>query len=123
MDRQFVATYAAQGPDQCRSTAASAHMGWIRSQQYYPAVVDDVRYDGKVWAVPQFYQPPAIMLNKRVMAEAGRRRNRIDTSKPDVLLAAAKKMYKPRRRQPDPSDFDPSRHRSGGLWLLGSADS
>ena len=39
--------------------------------QYYPSVVDDVTYDGKVWAVPQFFQPPAIMLNKRVMEKAG----------------------------------------------------
>ena len=34
-------------------------------ERWYQFVVDDVRFDDKVWAVPQFYQPPAILLNTR----------------------------------------------------------
>ena len=47
----------------------------------------------KLWAVPQFFQPAAVMLNQRVLKEEGVDACQIDTSKPDQLLAAAKKLY------------------------------
>ena len=55
-------------------------------------VIDYIKYKSKVFAVPQFYQPPAIMLNERVMKAAGVTDADIDTSKPDTLIAAVKKM-------------------------------
>ena len=70
MDRRLVGTYAAQGLIRPLDTCFSAH-GVDPKSQYYPSVVDDVTYDQKLWAVPQFYQPPAIILNQRVMEKAG----------------------------------------------------
>ena len=51
-------------------------------------LVGDVTYKNQIWAVPQFYQSPAIVLNTTVMDAAGVKADEIDTSKPDVLLAA-----------------------------------
>jgi multiple sugar transport system substrate-binding protein len=118
MDRQFVGTYAAQGLIQPLDKCFSAN-DVDPDTQYYPSVMDDVTYNGHVWAVPQFYQPPAIMLNKRVMDAAGVTAAEIDTSKPDVLLAATAKMYKENGGNPAVLGFDPVGVNQAGLWLLG----
>jgi multiple sugar transport system substrate-binding protein len=118
MDRQFVGTYAAQGLIQPLDKCFSAN-GVKPDSQYYPSVMDDVTWDGHVWAVPQFYQPPAIILNKRVMDAAGVTADQIDTSKPDALLAAAKKMYKESGGNPSTLGFDAVGVNQAGLWLLG----
>lgn len=116
MDRQYVATYAAQKLimplDKCFST-----YGVDPDKQYYPFVMDDVRYDSHVWAVPQFYQPPAIILNKRVMKQAGVTAAEIDTSKPDTLVAAVKKMSKSSGGNPTVLGFDPGAT-TPALWML-----
>jgi multiple sugar transport system substrate-binding protein len=78
-----------------------------------------VTYDGKIWAVPQFYQPPAIMLNKRVMDKAGVTAADIDTSKPEALLAAVGKMYKASGGNPTTLGLDAQPTGQPGLWLLG----
>ncbi|MCU1408533.1 MAG: sugar transporter substrate-binding protein [Microbacteriaceae bacterium] len=118
MDRQFVGTYAAQGLIQPLDKCFSAN-GVKPDSQYYPSVMDDVTWNGHVWAVPQFYQPPAIILNKRVMDAAGVTADQMDTSKPDALLAAAKKMYKESGGNPSTLGFDAVGVNQAGLWLLG----
>jgi multiple sugar transport system substrate-binding protein len=118
MDRQFVATYAAKGLIKPIDGCFTAHSVDPRAQ-YYPSVVDDVTYDGQVWGVPQFYQPPAIMLNKRVMDAAGVTAADIDTSKPDVLLAAIGKMYKASGGNPSTLGLDAQPTGQAGLWMLG----
>lgn len=118
MDRRYVATYAAQGLIKPLDSCFSAYQVDPRSQ-YYPSVVDDVTYDNHVWAVPQFYQPPAIILNKRVMDQAGVTDADIDTSKPDVLLAAVQKMYKTSGNNPGVMGFDPVSTGQPELWILG----
>ncbi|SDS23099.1 carbohydrate ABC transporter substrate-binding protein, CUT1 family [Friedmanniella luteola] len=118
MDRGLVATYAAQDLILPLDSCFSAHTVDVKSQ-YYPSVVDDVSYDGHVWAVPQFYQPPAIILNKRVMDAAGVTEADIDTSKPDVLLPAVEKMYKANGNNPTTMGFDPVATGQSALWILG----
>jgi multiple sugar transport system substrate-binding protein len=118
MDRQYVATYAAQGLilplDKCYSDNKVDP-----KQRFYKAVVDDVTYKGQVWAVPQFFQPPAIILNKTVMDAAGVTNDQIDTSKPDVLLAAIAKMYKTSGGVPSVMGFNPQATGQTNLWVLG----
>ena len=118
MDRQFVATYAAQDLivplDDCYS-----ERNVNPDDAYYESVVDDLEYDDQVWGVPQFYQPPAILLNKRVMDAAGVTVDQIDTSKPDELLAAAEAMYKESGSNPSVLGFDPIGVNQAGLWMLG----
>jgi multiple sugar transport system substrate-binding protein len=118
MDREYVATYAAQGlimpVDQCfTANQVDAKSRW------YPNVVGDVTYKNQVWAVPQFYQPPAIILNTTVMDAAGVKAEDIDTSKPDVLLAAIAKMYKASGGVPTAIGFDPQATGQMYLWFVG----
>ena len=118
MDRQFVATYAAQGLIQPLDACYSTHDVDAKSLFYQP-VVDDATYDGKLYAVPQFYQPPAIITNERVMKAAGVTDDQLDTSKPDQLVAALQKMYKASGGTPTTLGFDPVAGGQAGLWLLG----
>lgn len=118
MDRAFVATYAAQGLIMPLDKCFSAH-GVDADKQYYPFVMDDVTYKDQIWAVPQFYQPPAIILNKRVMDAAGVTPDEINTSKHDELLAAIKKMYKANGGNPVTLGFDPVPTGQPELWFLG----
>lgn len=118
MERQYVATYAAQGLilplDKC-FTANNVDP----KQRYYPAVLGDITYKDQLWAVPQFYQPPAIILNKRVMNQAGVTDQEIDTSKPDVLVAAIGKMYQQSGGVPTRLGLDPQATPQANLWMLG----
>ncbi len=117
MDRQFVATYAAQGLvqplDQCFEL-----YDVDPSEYWYPQVVDDVRYDGGIYAVPQFYQPPAILLNTRVMDEAGVTVEDMDTSDTDGFLAAVEAMTVMDGANPTRMGFDPQGVQKAGLWML-----
>lgn len=118
MDRRYVTTYAAQGLimplDEC-----FAAQDVTPDEHWYPSVVDDVTYDDNVWAVPQFYQPPAILVNKAVLAEAGVTPDQIDTSKPDVLLEAIGKIYQESGGVPSRLGLDPVATGQGPLWILG----
>jgi multiple sugar transport system substrate-binding protein len=87
------------------------------AQQFYPAVTADVRYEDKIWAVPQFFQPPAaVLLNQRVLKAEGVDPAQIDTSKPDQPLAAAKKLYTENDGKPTRLGFDPVATGAGPLW-------
>jgi multiple sugar transport system substrate-binding protein len=118
MDRQFVATYAAQGLvlplDKCYSDNKVDP-----KTRFYASVLQDVTFKDQVWAVPQFYQPPAILLNKKVMDAAGVTNDQIDTSKPDVLLAAVRKMYKASNGVPSVLGFNPVATGQSNLWVIG----
>jgi multiple sugar transport system substrate-binding protein len=117
MDRQFVATYAAQGlvmpVDEC-----FALYDLDPDEYWYPQVVDDVTYDGNVYAVPQFYQPPAILLNTRVMDEAGVTAEDLDTSNTDAFIDAVEKMTVMDGANPTRMGFDPQGVQKAGLWML-----
>jgi len=118
MDREYVATYAAQGLIQPLDKCFTANKVDPK-QRWYPAVVRDVTYKNQVWAVPQFYQPPAIILNKTVMDAAGVQDADIDTSNPDKLLAAIAKMYKASGDVPATLGFDPQATGQVYLWTVG----
>ena len=117
MSSQYVTTYAAQGLimplDECYAVNDVKP-----NDQYYPQVIDDVSYDGSVYAVPQFYQPPAIMLNTRVMDEVGVTAEDLNTSDQDAFLAAVAKMTVMDGANPTRMGFDPQGVSQAGLWLL-----
>jgi multiple sugar transport system substrate-binding protein len=118
MDRQYVATYAAQGVIMPLDKCFTTHKVEPR-QHYYPFVVDDVTYKNQVWAVPQFYQPTAILLNRTLMDAAGVPDGDIDTSNPDKLLAAVAKMYKANGDVPATLGFNPQATGQAELWVVG----
>jgi multiple sugar transport system substrate-binding protein len=117
MDRQFVATYAAQGLiaplDKCFSL-----YNVDPDSYWYPQVVDDVTFDGAVYAVPQFYQPPAILMNTRVMEETGVTEEQLNTSDQDGFIAAVQKMTVMNGDNPTRIGFDPQGVSKAGLWML-----
>ena len=118
MDRRYVTQYAAQDLIMPLDDCFDAQ-GVTPDDYWYPFVVDDVTYEDAIWAVPQFYQPPAIILNKRVMDQAGVTNEEIDTSNPDALLGAIAKMYQASGGVPTRLGFDPVSTGQGALWILG----
>ncbi len=118
MDRRYVTTYAAQDLVMPLDECFEAH-DVSPDEQWYPFVVDDVTYEDAIWAVPQFYQPPAIMVNKTVLNEAGVSVEEIDTSNPDALIGAIEKMYQASGGVPTRLGLDPQTTGQSGLWILG----
>lgn len=118
MSAQFVATYAAQGLIMPLDKCYSAH-DQNPDDLFYDSVVSDVTYDDHIYGVPQFYQPPAIILNERVMKAAGVTDAEINTSKPEELIAAVKKMSKSNGGNPSLLGFDPVAGGQPALWVLG----
>lgn len=119
MDRALVATYAAQGLIQPVDKCFSVH-AMDPKKQFYPAVTEQVSYENQIWAVPQFFQPPAIILNKQVMDAAGVSAADMDTSNQDAVLKAIAKMYKSSGGNPSVLGFDPVSTGQPELWMLGS---
>ncbi|WP_324649805.1 ABC transporter substrate-binding protein [Georgenia sp. H159] len=118
MDRRYVGTYAAQDLIQPLDQCFEAHEV-TPDERWYPFVVDDVRWNDQVWATPQFYQPPAVLLNKDVMDAAGVTNEQIDTSDLEVLLPAVEAMYAESGGNPTTLGFDPQPTGQVTLWLLG----
>src|SRR4051794_3625440 len=118
MDRQFVGTYAAKGLilplDKCLSAND------VQADHWYQSVIDDVTYNDEIFAVPQFYQPPAIITNTRLLDAAGLTNDDIDTSDHERLLAAVTKLYKESGGNPSTLGMDPNVPGSAGLWFLGN---
>ncbi|MCR8671083.1 ABC transporter substrate-binding protein [Agrococcus sp. HG114] len=117
MDRNFVATYAAQGLIQPLDACFAAHEV-TPDDRWYEQVVDDVTWNDAVWAVPQFYQPPAILLNERVLGEAGVTDAEIDPSNPDALMSAIERMTVLEGSTPTRIGFDPQGVSKAALWMM-----
>ena len=118
MDRMYVAGYAAQDLlmplDDCYTA-----LGMDPTKMYYPNVLADVTYDGKVYAVPQFFQPAAIIVNNRVAKEAKVDPKAWDTSNLDSLLTAIRATYKADAKgNPIRLGFDPQAHSNAMMWIL-----
>ncbi|MFN3949628.1 ABC transporter substrate-binding protein [Microbacterium sp.] len=118
MDRRYVTTYAAQGlllPLDACFEAKDVDP----TARWYQNVVDDVTYEDAVYAVSQFYQPPAILLNMDVLNKAGVTPDAFDTSDMDGLIAAVEKIYQGSGSTPTRLGLDPVATGQGGLWVLG----
>ena len=118
MDRRFVPTYAAQDLiipiDEC-----FAAYDIDPATHFYENVIGEVTYEDQIFAVPQFFQPPAIITNLNVMDEAGVTNEDLDTSDPDRLIEAIEKMYEESGGNPSVLGFDPVATGQTGLWIQG----
>ena len=77
-------------------------------------------YEDKVWAAPQFFQPPAIMLNKRVMDEAGVTADRHRHLQARRAARGGQEDVQGRAAATRPTlGFDPVATGQAGLWILG----
>lgn len=86
-------------------------------ERFYPALIDDVSYDGKVYGIPEFFQVSAIIANKRVLDDAGVTPEQLDTSKPDQLIEVAKKLTKAEGGKPTRIGFAPDLPGSATTWF------
>lgn len=117
IDRQFVATYAAQGLLLPLDACFAAH-DVDPATYYYPQVTQDVTWQDQVWAVPQFYQPPLILTNERVLAEAGVSADQLDPSDQEGLLAAVEQLTEMDGSTPSRLGLDPQGVSKAAMWML-----
>jgi multiple sugar transport system substrate-binding protein len=116
MDRSVVATLADKELIIPLDECYTVH-GVTPDQQYYPSTIADVTYNGKVYAIPQFFQPSALIANKRVLEKAGVSVDQLDTSKPGEIVAVAKKLYSEKGGKPTVIGFDPDLPGSAYIWF------
>jgi ABC-type glycerol-3-phosphate transport system substrate-binding protein len=116
MDRSVVATLADKDLIVPLDECYTVH-GVTPDQQYYPSAIGDVTYDGKVFAVPQFFQPIALMANKRVLEDGGVTLDQLDTSKPDQIVTVAEKLQKQKGGNPSVVGFDLDLPGSAYMWF------
>ncbi|MDH2428040.1 extracellular solute-binding protein [Sphaerisporangium sp. TRM90804] len=90
--RERIGTYAARGAIQPLD-ACVAKEG-IATGDFYPAAQQQVKYDGKWYAMPEFYNSIVLLVNNKAAKDAGVAPQDIDTSDWDALAALAKKMSK-----------------------------
>ena len=118
MSQSDITTYAAQGLimplDKCFSTYKVNP-----TTHYYAAVMDAMKYKGGYYGIPQFWQTAAIMLNMRVLDKAGLTAADFDTSKPDAIIAAVKKLTKfDSSGTPTRLGLDPNMPGNTSSWFL-----
>lgn len=115
-DRTEIATLADKKlimpMDQCYAT-----WGVAATRRFYPSVINDVSYQGHRYAVPEFFQPEAIIADRRVLQKSGVSLDQLDTSKPDQLLAAARKLTATAAGKPTRIGFVPDLPGSAAIWF------
>ena len=116
LDRALVATFAANGLIMPLDQGFEAH-GVDPAQQYYEAAVNDVTYEGSIYAVPQFFQPSALLINTRAAEAAGISPEDFDTSDPEALLRVVEKGTTMEGSAPVTLGFDGDIPGSAEMWL------
>lgn len=124
MDRSAIATYAQKDlimPLDACFDAQSVDP----AKHWYPAIVQEVTVDDDVYAAPQFFQPSMIIMNKRLMEEAGVTEDMLDTSDPEAFVSTVEKMAKLDGGKPIQLGFDPDVPGSMVQWfhVFGGAES
>jgi multiple sugar transport system substrate-binding protein len=115
MDRAKVGTYAARN-------ALTPLANCIRSQNininsYRKASLDQVRYKGQTYGLPEFTNQITIIVNNAVAREAGVNVNQIQTTNWSRLAAANKKLLKIENGKLTRIGFDPKLPEFFPLWV------
>lgn len=116
-DRNLVATLAdqelVQPIDEC-----FAAKGVAPREYFYPATVDDVTYDGAAYGVPEFFQPSAMLVNTRVLEEAGLSLEDVDTSDPQAMVELGEQLTELDGDNPTRLGFDADIPGSAANWMV-----
>ncbi|MBB5832988.1 extracellular solute-binding protein [Brachybacterium aquaticum] len=115
-DRALVATFAANGLIMPLDQGFEVH-GVDPAAQYYDAALRDVTHDGAIYAVPQFFQPSALLVNTRAAEAAGLAPGDFDTSDPDALLRVVEKGTTMEGSAPVTLGFDGDIPGSAEMWM------
>jgi multiple sugar transport system substrate-binding protein len=119
MDRFQIASWASRGvlaPLDDMIAAAG-----IDTSKYYPAALDEVTYEGKIYAIPQFIDVRALYVNLDALAEAGVDPATLDTSNWDQLSQLGAQLVKANGDQVERWGFD-HKMQADHLWLWGEGN-
>jgi multiple sugar transport system substrate-binding protein len=86
----------------------------------YPAAVEESRYEGKLYGMPQFHTARALYVNLDALKEAGVEQSALNTGDWDQLLDLAGKLVKRDGDRVERWGFDPKTE--DFLWLWGLAN-
>jgi multiple sugar transport system substrate-binding protein len=86
----------------------------------YPAAVEESRYDGKLYGIPQFHTARALYVNLDALKEAGVEQSALNTGDWNQLLDLAGKLVKRDGDRVERWGFDPKSE--DFLWLWGLAN-
>ncbi len=116
-DRNLVATLAdqelVQPVDECFTAK-----GVQPREYFYAPTVDDVTYEGAVYGVPEFFQPSALIVNTRVLEEAGVSLEDVSTSDPAAMVELGEKLTETEGGNPTRLGFDADIPGSASMWML-----
>ena len=115
IDRRSVGTFAAKRVFQPLSNCIKSQS--IDVKQYRTAALEEVRYKGSLYAIPEFTQPVTLLLNDDVLKEAGVSAASIQTTKWAVLRQANKKLLKIEDGKVTRIGFDPKIPDFFPLWV------
>lgn len=118
MSARFVGTYAARGLIVPLEECLAEHD--VDKSHWYESVVGDVTYDGEMYGIPQFYQPPAILANMPLVEAAGLTVDDLDTSDRPRLLSAVEALSAESGGNPSTLGLDLDLPGSSGLWMIGA---
>ncbi|GAT64478.1 sugar ABC transporter substrate-binding protein [Planomonospora sphaerica] len=90
LGRDRIGSYAARGAIQPLDGCVTGQA--IPMDDFYPAAREQVRYDGRWYGVPEFYNSIVLLVNDRAARDAGVEPAEIDTSDWDRLAELAEKM-------------------------------
>lgn len=93
----------------------------IDLNKYYPAALEEVIFDGKIYALPQFMDVRALYVNQDALAEIGVDPASVDSSNWEQLSELGSQLVKREGDRVDRWGFD-HKLQSGYLWLWGAGN-
>jgi multiple sugar transport system substrate-binding protein len=119
MDRFKIASWAARGV-LAPLDDLIAKSG-VDTSKYYPAALDEVTYEGKIYAIPGFMDVRALYVNLDALSEAGVDPSTLDTSNWDQLSQLGGQLVKKNGDQVERWGFD-HKLQSGYIYLWGTGN-
>jgi multiple sugar transport system substrate-binding protein len=114
LERELVGTYAAKGAIQPLDDLIDA--AGINTGLYRPAAMREVTVDGKVYAIPEFYNTRNILVNGKAVREAGLTTADLATTNWDTLHTNTAKLYKAHGGKISRIAFDPKLPEFLPMW-------
>ncbi|GAA3425524.1 extracellular solute-binding protein [Streptosporangium nondiastaticum] len=114
LGRERIGSYAARGAIQPLDDCVSREK--IATDDFYPAAQQQSKYDGKWYAIPEFYNSIVLLVNNKAAKDAGVDPASIDTSDWDALAKLAEKMNRVRDGRIERFGFYPKLPEFLPLW-------
>lgn len=119
MDRFRIASWAARGVLQPLDDLIA--QAGIDLSKYYPAALDEVTYDGQIYAIPQFMDVRGLFVNLDALAEVGVDPATLDTSNWEQLSQIGAQLVVRDGDRVERWGFD-TKLQAGHIWLWGQAN-